>query len=121
MAEYIRSDFAAFLAGAEEMAREIPFTMTLPGKYLEKLGIAGENASSTAVQGVMDCVFRKDGRLYLLDFKSDRTEEELTDYSEKYRIQLEIYADACERALGRRPDRVLLYYLRYGKAVELRL
>ena len=121
LADYICSDFAAFLSSAEEMAREIPFTMALPGEYREKLGLSAENSELTAVQGVMDCVFRKGGRLYLLDFKSDRADTELACYSEKYRVQLSIYACACERALGRRPDRVLLYYLRYGKAVEMRL
>jgi len=121
LADYICSDFAAFAAQAEEMAREIPFTMTLPRKYREVLKIRDEGDRETTVQGVMDCVFRRGGRLYLLDFKSDRTDTELTDYSEKYRIQLEIYAAACERALGQKPDRALLYYLRYGKAVSVQL
>lgn len=91
---------AAFkeLAGAEILARELPFV------------VPGEGG---LIQGVIDVVYRSKGVLKIADYKTDRTMN-----PDAHRSSIELYADAARRALGA-PTRPVLIYLRQGKTVEL--
>lgn len=110
LVDYFTSDFALNLSRAEWMMREVPFTFLCPWKELTGEDLPGE----TAVQGVMDCVAQIDGRITLVDFKSDRVSEDYGHYSERYKTQISVYREACLRAFGKMPDEVYLYYLRGG-------
>jgi ATP-dependent helicase/nuclease subunit A len=110
LVDYFTSHFALNLSRAEWMMREVPFTFLCPWKELTGEDLPGE----TAVQGVMDCVAQIDGRITLVDFKSDRVGEDYGHYSERYKTQISVYREACLRAFGKMPDEVYLYYLRGG-------
>ena len=80
------------------------------------------------VQGVIDLFFEdKDGNIILCDYKTDYlTSEELSNEAfvikkmkECHGKQLEYYAMAIERFLGKAPDKILIYSLPYGEAVEI--
>ena len=82
------------------------------------------------VQGVIDIFFEdKDGNIILCDYKTDYlTPEELRDEAlvikkmkERHGKQLEYYAMAIERFLGKRPDKILIYSLPFGEAVKIKL
>ncbi len=107
---YLTSDFAARVAKASWMRREIPFTFLESWKKLT----GGDEPGETAVQGVIDMVCEVEGRLILVDFKSDAVDRDFATYSKRYAVQLDIYRQACIRAFGREPDEVYLYYLRAG-------
>ena len=114
---FIRSDVARRLSEADAVFREIPFTLDLPSDLL--LGNALFEGKNTAVQGVIDCVFKDGPALVLLDYKSDTVRGgDFAGHSGKYIPQLSIYAEACRRYFGKYPDRVVLYYLKYGKIYE---
>ena len=70
------------------------------------------------VQGVMDCAFLEDGEWILLDYKTDRMEDEAA-FAETYRPQLAWYAEALERLTGKRVKEKWLYALSAGKAVRV--
>ena len=81
-----------------------------------------------AVQGVIDLFFTdSEGRLILCDYKTDRlTPEQLRDPAEaakelasKHGKQLSYYAKALTEILGRAPDKVLIYSLHLGAALEV--
>ncbi len=67
----------------------------------------------TVWQGVVDRLYRADGRWVVEDYKTDRTRR-----PERYAFQLALYAHAVERALGERP-RAQLVYLREPAVVPL--
>ncbi|MBR7061584.1 MAG: UvrD-helicase domain-containing protein [Clostridia bacterium] len=115
---FIRSDFAKELSRADYLKREIPFTFNCDaGKLLNDPDYAGQQ---TAVQGVIDCVYRAGGKLVLADYKSDHVRGgDHRAHSERYLTQLSIYAEACRRRFGALPDRIVLYYLRDGEACEI--
>jgi ATP-dependent exoDNAse (exonuclease V) beta subunit len=62
---------------------------------------------------VVDLVFEAEGRVFVVDFKTDRVEA-----PEAHRAQLAAYADAA-RDLWGKPCAAWLSYLRTGHAVEL--
>lgn len=71
------------------------------------------------VQGVMDAVLETaSGKLWLIDYKTDRVkgEEELRV---RHATQLSYYTAACRDIFGRLPDRVLIYSLALGRAIDL--
>ena len=65
------------------------------------------------VQGIIDAYFEEDGELVLVDYKTDRIlpgEEKILE--ERYRTQLDDYAQALERLFeekSKRKDYLLLY------------
>jgi ATP-dependent exoDNAse (exonuclease V) beta subunit len=74
------------------------------------------------LRGQVDLWFESNRELILLDYKTDRvTAPVARDSIAGYELQLQIYAMAIERALGRRPDRAILYFLRPNEAVEVDL
>ena len=86
------------LAGAEILARELPFVLPRDGRV---------------VSGVIDVIYRAGGKVWVADYKTDKIVE-----PEKYGLIRDFYVEAARRALGVEPVFKLLY-LRYGKGVKL--
>ena len=56
------------------------------------------------VQGVIDLYFELDGQLYLVDYKTDRVKgaEGEKELRGRYQVQLDLYAQALEKASGQK-------------------
>lgn len=70
----------------------------------------------------MDCFFEEnDGRLVLLDFKTDRakTDEDIKSLVQKYKVQMKYYKKALAEITNRGVSECYLYFLDAGKAVEM--
>jgi ATP-dependent exoDNAse (exonuclease V) beta subunit len=73
------------------------------------------------MEGIIDVVYERRGRLYLADYKTDRTDRaEVAEAAERYRQQAEIYTRAATQALKRKVTAFKLIFLRLGAAVEIR-
>ncbi|HKS16675.1 MAG TPA: 3'-5' exonuclease, partial [Planctomycetota bacterium] len=94
---FVDMDAFKALAGAEIVARELPFLLRHEGAVM---------------QGVIDLVARIDGRLTVIDYKSDRVEQ-----PEKYAGQRKWYVEAAKRILGEKDPDFRLLYLRTGRFV----
>ncbi|HTF56212.1 MAG TPA: UvrD-helicase domain-containing protein [Planctomycetota bacterium] len=97
LAAFVKSAAFKTLAGAEIVARELPFFLKVDG---------------TILQGAIDLVARIDGRLTVIDYKSDREE-----HPEKYAEQKRWYLEAVKRILGEKKPEFKLLYLRSGRLV----
>ena len=82
------------------------------------------------VQGVIDLFFEdENGKIILCDYKTDHlTHDELEDealvikkMTDRHGKQLEYYSMSIERFLGKCPDKILIYSLPYGNAVEIEI
>ena len=94
---FLGSETARDLAEAEILGRELPF-------------IYGEEG--TVVRGTIDLVYRKAGRLFVADYKSEEVSaRDLLRLREKYRRQGEDYCAALARAWGQ-TARFRLIFLR---------
>jgi hypothetical protein len=136
MAELLRRDeLAAFFAGplytelcsARWTLRERRFHLHFPAaRFTQDAELAEAlGDQQILVQGVIDlCYESADGRLVLCDYKTDRLPH---DRAEAHQIlarrhggQLSYYAEACRVLFGREPDRICLWSLALGEAVELK-
>lgn len=96
-ARFLRSDYAARIARAgATLHREVPFVLALTGE-----GDGDEGASGiprvVALRGAVDlCVEWPDGALDVIDYKRARGPS-----PEPYALQLDVYALAMSRAVGR--------------------
>ena len=94
---FLASDAFKTLASVEIVARELPFLLPHEGGVL---------------QGAIDLVARIDGRLTVIDYKTDRVEE-----PGRYAEQRKWYVTAAERILGEKKADFKLAYLRTGRMI----
>jgi ATP-dependent exoDNAse (exonuclease V) beta subunit len=97
LAGFFRSEAFRELAGAEILARELPFVLRREGRI---------------VRGAVDVVYRRGGKVYAADYKTDKMER-----PEDYAVIRELYPEAVRRALGVEA-RFKLIYLRTGRGLE---
>ena len=72
------------------------------------------------LQGVVDCAFRTEEGLVVVDFKTDRLAPgEEPQRAEEYRPQLEAYAQALERVMEEKVCRKVLYFFSTGSTINL--
>ena len=124
--KFVSSKLFSEIASARKIWREQKFTVFLDASmFSADPGIRGERL---LVQGVIDCFFiSDDGKLTLVDYKTDRlTQYELAHPEaaagkllERHSSQLEYYGTALEKIMGRYPDRVFIFSLCLGDAVEV--
>ena len=117
--QFFESELAERLRQADMIETERTFSLLLQPSEIF-FGKEYETVTDTIlVNGIIDCYFREGDDIILLDYKSDRIhkEEELKD---RYRIQLQLYQKALERALGQSVKEVYIYSLAMGKAILLR-
>jgi ATP-dependent helicase/nuclease subunit A len=92
------------LSGAEILGREVPLLIPWNDGVME---------------GVIDLLYEKDGRLFLADYKTDRLERsELAEAASRYHHQVEIYSEAARRVLKKDIAGFNLIFLRLGESVN---
>ena len=129
---FFDSDYVKRSSTATRMERELKFQRFIP---LRKLTTNPELAEALGdrtlyVRGSIDLLCEyPDGRLEICDYKTDHiTREEREDRGlliahlrEKHLSQLKQYAAAMEEMYGRHPDKVYIFALALGEAVEIAL
>ncbi|MDO5475855.1 MAG: UvrD-helicase domain-containing protein [Eubacteriales bacterium] len=132
---FLESPVAARMEQAsanDALFREQPFVLGIPADRVQAAGLPavktgepdGAGSSSrlqeemVTVQGIIDAFFIEDEKIILLDYKTDRvrTGQELAD---RYRVQLDLYADALAGALGLPVAEKLLYSTALGQTVPV--
>jgi ATP-dependent helicase/nuclease subunit A len=102
---FFRSKAYAELTDSRIVGREVPLLMPWNGQIME---------------GVIDLIYKKNGLLYLADYKTDRiTKDQLAEGAARYNRQAEIYSRAVKQSLGRELAAFKIIFLRLGEAVEL--
>ncbi len=111
---FIESESFKTLLAAEYYSKEERFLFPLPAEEIFGKGAEGE----ILIQGVIDCysVFGK--KAVLLDYKTDRVEKE-QQLIDRYRVQMELYAEALGRMKGLEVVRKEIYSFALGKTIVL--
>ncbi|WP_188623768.1 helicase-exonuclease AddAB subunit AddA [Caldalkalibacillus thermarum] len=123
---FFESDIGQRLLRASFVRREVPFSYGLPAReayrdWEEDLQQAGEE-EVVLVQGVIDCMFRDDQGLVLLDYKTDTIEgrfqggfeEDKAVLLERYHVQLQLYTRAVEEIWQEKVAAKYLYFFDGG-------
>ncbi len=129
---FAKSPLYKKIVTARRLWREFRFNIAMPAyrftsdkslaEHLEADGV------SLTVQGVIDCMIEDaDGRVILIDYKTDRLSEyEMTHRAaaekkllDRHSLQLGYYREACSAMLGRTLDEVCIYSLALGDTVTV--
>ena len=126
------------LLKADRILREVPFNLDIRATDVYR-DLDGEvyGEETVLLQGVIDCCFEEDGKMILVDYKTDRVkqregsfaseqedgpparpDEEIDIIKEKYRSQIEYYAFALERITDKPVTEKYLYLFDTGQVVE---
>ena len=133
VAAFLASDIGSRLCGAQWVRRECPFTMRKSRAEIAAMAasdeikeeIMGSLAENVLIQGIIDCCFRDEKGIVVVDYKTDwvnreNKETELDRLKEEYKRQLELYSEVIERSLGEKPESVILFLLDSGDTVKIR-
>ena len=123
---FFESGIGKRMVSARNIQREIPFSMSVP---LSEISETGEGApeETILVQGVIDCVFRDEAGIVLLDYKTDgihdRYEGGFSEakpvLEERYKVQIELYTRALESIWKETVSEKYLYFFDGGHVLEL--
>lgn len=132
VAAFLASDTGSRLRGAQWIRREWPFTLRKDRAEIAAMAASdeikeemmGSLAENILIQGIIDCCFRDEKGIVVVDYKTDwvnrkNKEAELARLKEEYRRQLELYSEVIERSLGEKPESVILFLLDSGDAVKI--
>ncbi|MCR4709948.1 MAG: helicase-exonuclease AddAB subunit AddA [Clostridiales bacterium] len=101
-------------AGRGTLMREKPFTLRTVRDGREML-----------VQGVIDCCFEENGKMIIIDYKSNfirpdrKHQAELERIKEEYKVQIELYSEAIEKGMGMRVGEAYLYLFASGETIDM--
>ena len=106
--DFLRTDVAKDMMEADRkglLYKEQPFVIGVPASTVEE---EFPDSETLLVQGVIDVYFIKDGKVTVLDYKTDRVDsgEVLV---ERYRKQLEYYNEAVKQLTGLEVEAPLIY------------
>ncbi len=125
-----KSDLMSLILDAKEYRREQTFGILIPMEELTKQpSLACRlRGQQIFVQGSIDLILcMKDGRIILVDYKTDRLTAEEKEHPEFYRErlasrhadQLSCYAKAVKELFGKAPDDVRIYSVPLGATVSI--
>ena len=116
IASFFATDIGRKLQGGAEYIREFKFSILDDGeKYGD--GLEGEQV---LLQGVVDCAILEEDGITVLDFKTDRvTEETVASTINRYRPQLETYAEVLSRIYEKNVKKKYLYFFHLGELIGL--
>ena len=83
-----------------------------------KLVKNSDNNTKVIVQGVIDLVVVKNGEGILIDYKTNRTKN-IENLINQYKLQLEIYKLAFEKATNIKISKKYLYSFYLGELIEI--
>ena len=97
--------------------REKKFTVEVPVSDVYE-GMEKYADEMIMIQGIADCAFLEDGKLVVVDYKTDRLPTEEM-FREKYASQVLIYKKALKMATGYDVKETLLYSFHLGKEIKV--
>ena len=114
---FLASPLAERIRRAGEVYREYRFSLLLPASLYDP---EAEPEDELMLQGVVDCAFRTEQGLVIVDFKTDRIlPQEAAQRAELYRPQLTAYRQALGRGLEAPVAERVLYFFGPGCQVTL--
>ena len=102
---------------AEAILREKRFAIEVQARALHPELPESAAGETVVIQGMVDCAFVQDGKLVIVDYKTDREPPEML--RERYRTQLSVYRLAMEQCTDYPVSEVLLYSFHNHCTVEM--
>ena len=100
------------MTASKRLERELRFIREVP---VSQLGYDSQEESIT-VQGVADCVFYEDGKVVIVDYKTDIVSS-ADDLTERYRGQLSLYREILSESLQTEVKECIIYSFHLGQEI----
>lgn len=94
------------MLASPQVIKERRFTAVIPAGLAQPGTPAPEEP--VVLQGSVDCTFLEEGRLNIIDFKTDRVED-IEELWRRYMVQIRLYARAMEEVSGLPIGEMFLY------------
>jgi len=118
---FFKSSLGIRMVTAEKVETEKPFLYPVSTNNLYPDNrLLSDSGHSTLIQGVIDCMFFEQDGIVIIDYKSDNVipgNEEV--HALKYKVQLDLYAEAVEKLTGIPVKEKYIYFLRTKADVQL--
>lgn len=121
MVTFLASPLARRMKRAQNdnrLFREQPFVMGVAANQLSEDYSAYPKEETILIQGIIDTYFEEEDGLVVVDYKTDRADEE-GELIRKYSVQLAYYKDALEKLTGKRVKEKIIYSFSLGKEIYL--
>jgi ATP-dependent helicase/nuclease subunit A len=114
ISNFFNSDIGKKAVLAQEIYRELPFSFFVDAK---STGIF-DSSEKILIQGIIDLLFKFNGKWFLVDYKTDRNN---TDeyFRQEYKEQIKYYVKAVETIANVKVDAQYLYLLGAGRLVGI--
>ena len=117
---FFQSSLFERMQNADALYREQKFTVFFPAGEVQNDLPKDFSSERVLVQGVIDCIFLENGKLVLVDYKTDRTKDE-DALKERYKKQLAVYKRAAEEMFGLPVEAAILYAFSMKKEVRVNI
>ncbi len=112
------SDIYQRILNADKVYKEEAFTVTVTPGDIYKKDEYMDMDEGVVLHGRIDCYFVENGEIVLLDYKTDRyNEESEEEFHERYDIQMELYKNALQKVTGMRVKECYIYSVAKGKPI----
>ena len=118
---FLNSNLMTRMLNSSAVYREFRFTYHIFAEQNpEGLVVVSNEADAERIllQGMADCIFEENGSMVLVDYKTDRVNDEQT-LLERYKKQLELYADAVAESFGLPVLEKIIYSLHLKKKIHV--
>ncbi len=105
---FVNSPLADRMLRSPELSREHRFTVEIPASIIDSSLTPPYSDEKVILQGAIDCMFEEDGRIIVVDYKTDRVKDPLK-LAEMYKEQLRLYKLAVEQITGKTVGECMLY------------
>lgn len=102
-------------AKKDKLYLEQPFVLSVPANEVNEEFPAGEKV---LVQGVIDVYFEEDGKLILMDYKTDRVDS-ADELIKRYKTQLDYYSEALSRLEKKPVAEIMIYSFALGEVITV--
>lgn len=107
-AAFFASPVMKRILASPHFEREFRFTVEIPAGEVNPDLAPPMSEETVILQGAADLVFEEDGKLVLVDFKTDRAKDPEALW-QRYREQLKLYRFALESCTGKKVKQCVLY------------
>lgn len=104
-------------AQAKKLRREQQFVMGQPASSINQ---KYQSEEMILIQGIIDAYFEEEGKLILLDYKTDHVMHE-KQLIKRYRSQLSYYKQALEQMTRKKVAEIYIYSLALEQTIEVKL
>lgn len=115
--EFVKSELAVRISKSSNLLREKMLTVAVPCSQMYK-NIPSDNEEKILVQGYIDCAFEEDDKWVIVDYKTDRVENEDV-LKARYLSQLKMYEKALFECTGKPVKETIIYSLYLSKQINI--